>query len=40
MTTLPPGKVSIGCKWIFKIKLKANGTVERYKAKLVAKGYS
>lgn len=40
MTTLPPSKVPIGCKWVFKIKLKADGFVERYKARLVAKGYT
>ncbi|KAG8496846.1 hypothetical protein CXB51_008129 [Gossypium anomalum] len=30
----------IGCKWIFKTKRDANGNVERYKAHLVAKGYT
>lgn len=26
-------------KWIYKIKLKENGKVDKYKAKLMAKGY-
>uniref|UniRef100_A0A2N9GYX7 Uncharacterized protein n=1 Tax=Fagus sylvatica TaxID=28930 RepID=A0A2N9GYX7_FAGSY len=40
LTSLPPGKQSIGCKWVYKIKLKADGSVERHKARLVAKGYT
>ena len=35
MCPLPPGKVPIGCKWVYKVKLKADGFVERYKACLV-----
>lgn len=27
----------IGCKWVFTIKYRADGTVERYKSRLVAK---
>ena len=38
LTTLPPGKRAIGCKWIFAIKTSVNGEV-RYKARLVAKGF-
>jgi Reverse transcriptase (RNA-dependent DNA polymerase) len=30
----------IGAKWIFKLKLKADGTVERHKARLMAKTYN
>ena len=34
---LPKGKKTVGCKWIFTIKYKADGTIERHKARLVAK---
>ncbi|KAL0451585.1 UNVERIFIED_CONTAM: putative mitochondrial protein [Sesamum latifolium] len=40
LTSLPEGKRPIGCKWVFKTKLRADGTVERYKAQLVAKGFN
>ena len=37
---LPHGNKPIGCKWVFKVKLKLDGTLERYKVRLVAKGYT
>ena len=35
---LPPGKRAISSKWVFKVKLKADGSLERYKVRLVIKG--
>ena len=37
---LPLNKKLVGCKWVYKIKFNLDGTVQRYKAHLVAKGYS
>ena len=40
LVPLPEGKKTVGCKWVFTIKHKADGFVERYKVKLVAKGFT
>ncbi|PKI53507.1 hypothetical protein CRG98_026114 [Punica granatum] len=37
---LPTGKRPIGCKWVFKVKRRADGSVECYKAQLVAQGFT
>lgn len=40
VVSLPPGKNVVGCKWIHTYKYRADGTVERPKSRLVAKGYT
>ncbi|GJV38094.1 retrovirus-related pol polyprotein from transposon TNT 1-94 [Tanacetum coccineum] len=36
---LPPGYKPLDYKWIFKKKMKADGTIDKYKARLVIKGF-
>jgi hypothetical protein len=36
----PYGCKPVGCKWVFKKKLRLDDTIERYKTRLVAKGYT
>ncbi len=40
LVDLPPGRNLVGSKWIFKIKRNADDTINRYKARLVAQGFS
>ena len=40
LVKLPPGRKAIGSKWCYKIKQNSDGTVARYKAQLVAKGFT
>jgi hypothetical protein len=40
LTLLPTGKIPIGCRWVYKVKLRSDESVERYKAWLVAKGFT
>ena len=40
LTSLQQGRQPIKCKWVYKIKRNSDGTIERYKARLIAKGYS
>ena len=40
LVDLPSGKSVIGCKWVFKIKTRSYGTVDRYKARLVTRSFT
>jgi histone deacetylase 1/2 len=39
LVPMTKGKNIIDCKWVYKIKRKGNGDIDRYKAHLVAKGF-
>ena len=36
----PEGKIPVGCKWVFTVKYNSDGSIERYKARLVAQGFT
>ena len=36
----PVGKSVVGSRWIYKVKKAADGSVEKYKARFVARGFS
>ena len=40
MVELPQGKKIVGCKWVFSIKYKSDGIIDRCKARRVVKGYT
>ena len=39
-TPLPEGHNTISCKWVYRIKRDGEGNIARYKACLVARGFS
>jgi hypothetical protein len=40
LTTLPSAKTLIGCRWVYKLKHHSDGSIDRYKARLVTKGFT
>nr|GFB20766.1 zinc finger, CCHC-type [Tanacetum cinerariifolium] len=39
LTDLPPGCKALGCKWILKRKMKVDGSIDKYKARMVIQGF-
>jgi hypothetical protein len=39
LVPLPISKIVVGCKWVYKLKTHSDGTIARYKARLVVKGF-
>lgn len=39
LVPLPDGKNLTGCKWVYKVKTQSDGSLEQYKAHLIAKGF-
>ena len=39
LVTFPPGKSVVGCKWIYKIKTRFDGSIKHYKTRLIAKSF-
>ena len=37
---LPKGKIPVSCRWVFTPKYKPDGSIDRHKARLVARGYT
>jgi hypothetical protein len=40
LAKLPLGRHAVGCKWVFRTKQDATGSITHYKARLVAQGYT
>lgn len=40
VVSLPPSIIPIGCKWLFQIRRNANGYINRYKSRVIAKEFS
>ena len=40
LVPLPSGVTLVSCRWVYRIKTRADDSVERHKARLVARGFT
>ena len=40
LVPMPKGVNPMGCRWVYNLKYNADGSLERYKSRLVARGYT
>ncbi|XP_071940172.1 uncharacterized protein [Coffea arabica] len=40
LVSLPPGKLTVGCHWIYTVEVGSDGQIDRLKARLIVKGYT
>ena len=40
LVELPKDRKTMGCKWVYKLKMGVDDNEDRYKVRLVAKGFS
>ena len=40
LVPLPDGVTPVSCRWVYRVKTRADGSVERHKACLVARGFT
>ena len=40
LVSAPTDAVIVSCRWVFTLKYRLDGSVDRYKTRLVAKGYA
>lgn len=39
LVPLPSNRKTVGCKWVFRVKENVDGSINKYKARFVAKGF-
>ena len=40
LVTCPVGAIIVTCRWVYTVKYKADGTINRYEVHLVARGFT